>query len=76
MRHADHPCGICGAVPASFGFRRPGHLSRLPQGQRGTLWACTDHRAEAEARRAAATADPITKATRNAAGQGDLFSSA
>jgi hypothetical protein len=45
---ADHPCGICGATPAPFGYRMAGPYSSLQR--KGYLWACEAHRADAEAR--------------------------
>jgi len=49
MTHG-HACFLCGSS-ASFGFRLPGLLSELPEGKRGVLWACREHRGEAERRR-------------------------
>jgi hypothetical protein len=48
-----HTCAICGA-PASFGYGLPGLRSEKPEGKRGYLWTCADHRGEGEARRAKA----------------------
>ncbi|MFN3646259.1 MAG: hypothetical protein ACK4S2_07055 [Gemmobacter sp.] len=54
MTAAAHPCTICGAGPAPFGYRLPGPRAALPPGRRGYLWACAAHRSAAEARRDAA----------------------
>ena len=45
-------CFFCQAPVAPFGYRKPGPYSQ--QAKRGYLWACADHRADAEARLAAA----------------------
>lgn len=76
MTHG-HACFLCGSS-ASFGFRLPGLLSELPEGKRGVLWACRDHRGEAERRREAAAGlparDPDRRSEARSPGpQGDLF---
>lgn len=58
---SDHPCGICGATPAPFGFRLPGLIRDLPERRRGYLWACAKHRAVAEDRQARATTNPANR---------------
>lgn len=58
---SDHPCGICGATPAPYGFRLPGPIRDLPDRRRGYLWACALHRAEAEDRHARATHNPANR---------------
>ncbi len=35
---------------AGFGFGWPGHQKDIPVAKRGILWACSEHRAEAEQR--------------------------
>lgn len=49
-----HPCGICGAAHAPFGYGLAGQRSSIPEGRRGYLWVCAAHRDEAEARKRAA----------------------
>ena len=46
-------CEGCEA-PAPFGIRFPGPRSEVPERYRGYLWYCSDHAAEAIARRDAA----------------------
>lgn len=55
MTASGHRCGICSAENAPWGYRLPGLLSDLPANRRLYLWACTDHRAQAEARQHRAT---------------------
>jgi hypothetical protein len=57
----DHPCSICKATPAPYGYRRAGPFSALPAGKRGYLWACADHKADAEARWRSANGNPATQ---------------
>ena len=57
----DHPCSICKATPAPFGYRLAGLLSALPVGRRGYLWACEAHKSDAEARWRAANGNPAAK---------------
>lgn len=45
-------CFFCKDPIAPFGYRKPGPYSQ--QAKRGYLWACADHRADAEAKLAAA----------------------
>lgn len=58
-----HSCAICGAANAQYGYRLPGRLADLPKGKRGYLWACKDHREQAQARQQAATTIRKTEAT-------------
>lgn len=75
------PCFVCGTSGA-FGYRLPGLLSA--QNRRGYLWACAQHRGEAEARRrdaagihrdtgGANTPDEPQRPAPGIAAQGDLF---
>lgn len=70
MIHVDHPCAVCGVPGAPYGYRLPGLLSALPAGRRSYLWVCRDHRAEAEARQAAAARQGLPPM---APKQGELF---
>lgn len=49
------PCFVCGRPHAPFGFGLPGLRSDKPEGKRGYLWACAEHRADGEERRRQAT---------------------
>jgi hypothetical protein len=45
------PCFVCGSTIAPFGFGWPGFEREKPKGKRGQLWACSQHRGDAERRR-------------------------
>lgn len=48
------PCIVCRAPNSGFGFRWPGPRKDIPDGKRGYLWACAEHREDAARRRDAA----------------------
>ena len=50
------PCFVCGAAVAPFGFGWPGFERDKPEGKRGYLWTCADHRVDGEQRLQAAIA--------------------
>lgn len=50
----NHPCKICGAAVAPYGYRMAGHFSTLQR--KSYLWACADCRPIAEGRWRAANA--------------------
>ena len=45
------PCFVCGRPHSPFGYGLPGPRSEKPKGKRGYLWACAEHREDAEKRR-------------------------
>lgn len=49
-------CFVCGAPHSPFGFGLAGLRRDKPQGKRGYLWACRDHRADGERRQTQAVA--------------------
>lgn len=48
------PCIVCRAPNSGFGFRWPGPRKDIPDGKRGYLWACAEHREDGERRMRAA----------------------
>jgi hypothetical protein len=55
----DHRCNLCGADRSPYGFRLPGHFSKLEK--KAYLWACADCAPMAEARWKAAIAKSQVK---------------
>lgn len=48
----EHTCFSADCTnPAPYGYRWPGPMSELKPGDRGYLWACANHREDAERRR-------------------------
>jgi len=45
------PCHFCGAALAPYGYGLPGLRSDKPEGRRGYVWVCADHRDAAEHKR-------------------------
>lgn len=53
------PCFVCGKPNSPFGYGWPGLRRDKPEGKRGYLWTCGEHREDGERRRDAAIGDPF-----------------
>ena len=62
----EHKCAICGSKSAPFGYRLAGLLSQVSR--KSYLWACADHRDDAELRWRSANASPAARGADTPAG--------
>ena len=66
----DHKCSICGDRQAPYGYRMAGPLSTVSRA--GYLWACADHRGDADLRWRSANASPAARGADTSAGGAGL----